>query len=220
MSNKDAIVKRRQGILFVVSAPSGAGKTSLCQELVSQVPELRYSVSYTTRKPRPTEIADRHYRFVEEAAFRDMIKEGAFLEWAEVYGHLYGTPRAPLKEWIAQGIDVLLDIDTQGALQIRRHEPDAVSIYILPPSLEVLRRRLEDRKGDAPDEIARRLKKARDEVKNYRDYTYVIINEDFKSAVRQLEAIVLAERSRTALLDLTAVEQALMVNERETQEDR
>jgi len=149
-----------------------------------------------------------------------MIKEGAFLEWAEVYGHLYGTPRAPLKEWIAQGIDVLLDIDTQGALQIRRHEPDAVSIYILPPSLEVLRRRLEDRKGDAPDEIARRLKKARDEVKNYRDYAYVIINEDFKSAVRQLEAIVLAERSRTALLDLSAVEQALMVNERETQEER
>jgi len=216
MSSKDAIVKRRQGILFVVSAPSGAGKTSLCQELVSQLPDLRYSVSYTTRKPRPAEIADRHYHFVEEATFRDMIKEGAFLEWAEVYGNLYGTPRAPIKEWISQGIDVLLDIDTQGALQIRRHEPDAVSIYILPPSLEVLRRRLEDRKGDAPDEIARRLKKARDEVKHYRDYIYVIINEDFKFAVRQLEAIVLAERSRTALLDLSAVEQALM----EPQEDR
>ncbi len=216
MSSKDAIVKRRQGILFVVSAPSGAGKTSLCQELVSQLPDLRYSVSYTTRKPRPAEIADRHYHFVDEATFRDMIKEGAFLEWAEVYGNLYGTPRAPIKEWISQGIDVLLDIDTQGALQIRRHEPDAVSIYILPPSLEVLRRRLEERKGDAPDEIARRLKKARDEVKHYRDYIYVIINEDFKFSVRQLEAIVLAERSRTALLDLSAVEQALM----EPQEDR
>jgi guanylate kinase len=215
MSNKDAIVKRRQGILFVVSAPSGAGKTSLCEELVSQVPDLRYSVSYTTRRPRPAEIADRHYHFVEEATFRDMIKEGAFLEWAEVYGHLYGTPRAPIKEWISEGIDVLLDIDTQGALQIRRHEPDAVSIYILPPSLEVLRRRLEDRRGDAPDEIARRLKKARDEVKNYRDYAHVIINEDFKSAVRQLEAIVLAERSRTALLDLSVLEQALTENERE-----
>ena len=216
MSSKDAIVKRRQGILFVVSAPSGAGKTSLCQELVSQLPDMRYSVSCTTRKPRPVEIADRHYHFVDEAAFRDMIKEGAFLEWAEVYGHLYGTPRAPIKEWISQGIDVLLDIDTQGALQIRRLEPDAVSIYILPPSLEVLRRRLEDRKGDAPDEIARRLKKARDEVKHYRDYIYVIINDDFKFAVRQLEAIVLAERSRTALLDLSAVEQTLM----EHQEDR
>src|SRR5437016_7091340 len=215
MLSKDTIVKRRQGILFVVSAPYGAGTASLWQELVSQLPDLRYSVSYTSRKPRPAEIADRHYHFVDEATFRDMIKEGAFLEWAEVYGNLYGTPRAPIKEWISQGIDVLLDIDTQGALQIRRHEPDAVSIYILPPSLEVLRRRLEDRKGDAPDEIARRLKKARDEVKNYRDYIYVIINEDFKFAVRQLEAIVLAERSRTALLDLSAVEQALM----EPQED-
>jgi guanylate kinase len=220
MSSKDAIVKRRQGILFVVSAPSGAGKTSLCQELVSQVSDLRYSVSYTTRLPRPAELADRHYHFVDEATFRDMIKEGAFLEWAEVYGHLYGTPRAPIKEWISQGIDVLLDIDTQGALQIRRHAPDAVSIYILPLSLEVLRRRMEERKGDAPDEIVRRLKKARDEVKNYRDYTYVVINDDFKSAARQLEAIVLAERSRTALLDLSAVEQALTGNERETQEDQ
>jgi len=216
MSSKDAIVKRRQGILFVVSAPSGAGKTSLCQALVSQLPDMRYSVSCTTRQPRPVEIADRHYHFVDEAVFRDMIKEGAFLEWAEVYGHLYGTPRVPIKEWISQGSDVLLDIDTQGALQIRRLEPDAVSIYILPPSLEVLRRRLEDRKGDAPDEIARRLKKALDEVKHYRDYSYVIINDDFKFAVRQLEAIVLAERSRTALLDLSAVEQALMEN----QEDR
>ncbi len=216
MSSKDAIVKRRQGILFVVSAPSGAGKTSLCQALVSQLPDMHYSVSCTTRKPRPAEIADRHYHFVDEAAFRDMIKESAFLEWAEVYGHLYGTPRAPIKEWISQGSDVLLDIDTQGALQIRRLEPDAVSIYILPPSLEVLRRRLEDRKGDAPDEIARRVKKARDEVKHYRDYSYVIINDDFKFSMRQLEAIVLAERSRTALLDLSAVEQALMEN----QEDR
>src|SRR5207248_8801404 len=198
MSNSGLPVHRRQGILFVVSAPSGAGKTSLCQELVSQLPDLRYSVSYTSRKPRPAEIADRHYHFVDEATFRDMIKEGAFLEWAEVYGNLYGTPRAPIKEWISQGIDVLLDIDTQGALQIRRHEPDAVSIYILPPSLEVLRRRLEDRKGDPPEEIARRLKKAKDEVKHYHDYRNVIINDDFKYSVRQLEAIVLAERSRTA----------------------
>ena len=218
MSSKDAVVKRRQGILFVVSAPSGAGKTSLCQELVSRVSDLRYSVSYTTRLPRPAEIADRHYHFVDEPTFRDMIKQGAFLEWAEVYGHLYGTPRAPIKEWIAQGIDVLLDIDTQGALQIRRHEPDAVSIYILPLSLEVLRRRMEERKGDAPDEIARRLNKAREEMKHYRDYTYVVINDDFKSAARQLEAIVLAERSRTALVDLSAMEQALVANENETED--
>src|SRR5712692_9905142 len=220
MSSRSVPDRRRHGTLFVVSAPSGAGKTSLCHELGALPPDLRYYVSCPTRKPRPGDVEARDSHFVDESALRGTIKEDAFLEWAEVYGTLYGTPRAPIREWIAQGIDVLLDIDTQGALQIRRHEPEAVSIYILPPSLEVLRRRLEDRKGDSPDEIARRLKKARDEVKNYRDYAYVIINEDFKSAVRQLEAIVLAERSRTALLDLSAVEQALMGNERETQEDR
>ena len=130
-----------------------------------------------------------------------------------MYGNLYGTPRAPIREWIAQGTDVLLDIDTQGALQIRRHEPDAVSVYILPPSLEALRRRLEDRRGDPPDEIARRLKKAKDEVKHYHDYMHVIVNDDFKFSVRQLAAIVLAERTRTAGLDLSILEGDLLGNE-------
>ena len=204
---------RRHGTLFVVSAPSGAGKTSLCHELVARLPDVRYSVSCTTRKPRPGEVESRDYHFVDEAMFRGMIKEGAFLEWAEVYGNLYGTPRAPIPEWIAQGIDVLLDIDTHGALQIRRHEPEAVSIYILPPSLDVLRRRLEDRKGDPRDEIARRFKKAKDEVKHYHDYMHVIINDDFKFSVRQLEAIVLAERTRTAVLDLSVLEENLLGNE-------
>ncbi len=213
MSSRGAPGRRRHGTLFVVSAPSGAGKTSLCQELVARLPDLRYSVSCTTRQPRPGEVESHHYHFVEEAVFRGMIKEGAFLEWAEVYGNLYGTPRAPIREWIAEGIDVLLDVDTQGALQIRRHEPEAVSIYILPPSLQVLRRRLEDRKGDPPDEIARRLKKAKDEVKHYHDYMHVIINDDFKFSVRQLEAIVLAERTRTAVLDLSALEGDLLGNE-------
>ncbi len=213
MSSRGAPGRRRHGTLFVVSAPSGAGKTSLCQELVARLPDLRYSVSCTTRQPRPGEVEAHHYHFIEEAAFRGMIKEGAFLEWAEVYGNLYGTPRAPIREWIAQGIDVLLDVDTQGALQIRRHEPEAVSIYILPPSLQVLRRRLEDRKGDSPDEIARRLKKAKDEVKHYHDYMHVIINDDFKFSVRQLEAIVLAERTRTAVLDLSVLEGDLLGNE-------
>ena len=210
MSSESASVKRRQGLLFVVSAPSGAGKTSLCHELMALLPDLRFSVSCTTRQPRPGEVPERDYHFVDEPTFRGMIKEGAFLEWAEVYGKLYGTPRAPLQEWIAQGCDVLLDIDTQGAMQIRRHVPEAVSVYILPPSMAVLRRRLEDRQGDSPDEIAKRLKRAKDEVSHYRDYSYVIINEDFKFSVRQLEAIVLAERSRTAVLDLSQVEQVLL----------
>jgi guanylate kinase len=212
MSSERASVKRRQGVLFVVSAPSGAGKTSLCHELMALLPDLRFSVSCTTRPPRPGEVSERDYRFVDEPMFRGMIKEGVFLEWAEVYGKLYGTPRAPIQEWIAQGYDVLLDIDTQGAMQIRRHVPEAVSVYILPPSMAVLRRRIEDRKGDSPDEIDKRLKRAKDEVAHYRDYDYVIINDDFKFAVRQLEAIVLAERSRTAMLDLSQVEQVLLEN--------
>jgi guanylate kinase len=212
MSSERASVKRRQGVLFVVSAPSGAGKTSLCHELIALLPDLRFSVSCTTRQPRPGEAPERDYHFVDEPTFRGMIKEGAFLEWAEVYGKLYGTPRAPTQEWMAQGYDVLLDIDTQGAMQIRRHVPEAVSVYILPPSMAVLRRRLEDRKGDSPDEIAKRLKRAKDEVAHYRDYSYVIINDDFKFSVRQLEAIVLAERSRTAVLDLSQVEQVLLEN--------
>ncbi len=210
MSSESASVKRRQGVLFVVSAPSGAGKTSLCHELMALFPDLRFSVSCTTRPPRPGEVPERDYCFVDEPTFRGMIKEGVFLEWAEVYGKLYGTPRASIQEWMAQKCDVLLDIDTQGAMQIRRHVPEAVSVYILPPSMAVLRRRLEDRKGDSPDEIAKRLKMAKDEVAYYRDYSYVIINEDFKFSVRQLEAIVLAERSRTAVLDLSQVEQVLL----------
>ena len=213
MSSRDGHDRRRHGTLFVVSAPSGAGKTSLCQELITRLPDVRYSVSCTTRKPRPDEMDGRDYHFMDEAVFRGMIKDSAFLEWAEVYGNLYGTPRAPIREWIVQGVDVLLDIDTQGALQIRRHEPEAVSIYILPPSLDVLRRRLEGRKGDSSDEIARRLKKAKDEVKNYHDYMHVIINDDFKFSVRQLEAIILAERTRTAVLDLAALEGDLLGNE-------
>lgn len=215
MSSSGSGVRRRRGVLFVVSAPSGAGKTSLCQELVTVVPDLRHSVSYTTRPPRPAEVSGRDYHFVDEAAFRAMITDGAFLEWAEVYGNLYGTPLALIRQWREQGIDALLDIDAQGAAQIRNQEPEAVSIFILPPTLEHLRRRLEARRADSADEIARRLRKAKDEIKRYRDYTYVVINDDFKSAVHQLEAIVLAERSRTSGLDLSGLEQTLLGSQEE-----
>jgi guanylate kinase len=213
MSSEEPASHRGQGRLFVVSAPSGAGKTSLCQAVIAAVPGLRHSVSYTTRPARPAEVEGRDYHFIDEPTFRAMIKEGEFLEWAEVYGKLYGTARAPLRQWREQGLDVLLDIDTQGASQIRRLEPEAVSIYILPPSLEVLRRRLEDRRSDLPEEIAKRLRKAKDEVKHYRDYMYVIINDDFQSSLRQLGCIVQAERSRTAGLDLSSLEQALLKTE-------
>ena len=212
MSSRETTVKRRRGLLFVVSAPSGAGKTSLCHELMAQLPDLQFSVSCTTRQPRLGERPDRDYHFIDEPAFRTMIKEGAFLEWAEVYGKLYGTPRVPIQRWMAQGQDVLLDIDAQGATQIRRHVPEAVSIYILPPSMVVLRRRLEDRKADSPEEITKRLKLANEEISYYREYSYIIINDDFKFSVRQLEAIVLAERCRTSALDPSQIDQILLEN--------
>jgi guanylate kinase len=215
MSNSVIPVRRRQGRLFVVSAPSGTGKTSLCQEIVSALPNIRYSVSYTTRPQRATEVAAQHYHFIDQQAFRTMIGQDEFLEWAEVYGNLYGTPRGPLREWHEQGIDVLLDIDTQGAAQIRKREPSAVSIYVLPPSLAVLRRRLENRRSDSSEEIAKRFKKAKEEVRHYKDYQYVVINDDFKTAFRELEAIVLAERTRTDVLDLSALERALTGEEEE-----
>ena len=216
MSSSAISGRRRQGLLIVVSAPSGTGKTSLCQELVATIPDVRYSISYTTRPRRATEVAVKHYHFVDEKTFRAMIEADGFLEWAEVYGHLYGTPRVPLRQWRQEGIDVLLDIDTQGAAQIRQREPSGVSIYLLPPSLAVLRRRLQNRQSDAPEEIARRLKKAKEEVKAYREYQYVVINDDFKSAYKELEAIVLAERNKTGALDLSSLEQALTGTEEES----
>ena len=216
MSSSAVPGRRRQGLLIVVSAPSGTGKTSLCQELVATIPDVRYSISYTTRPRRATEVPAKHYHFVDQKTFRAMIEADGFLEWAEVYGHLYGTPRVPLRQWRQEGIDVLLDIDTQGAAQIRQREPSGVSIYLLPPSLAVLRRRLQNRQSDAPEEIARRLKKAKEEVKAYREYQYVVINDDFKSAYRELEAIVLAERNKTSALDLSSLEQALTGTEEES----
>ena len=216
MSSSAISGRRRQGLLIVVSAPSGTGKTSLCQELVATIPDVRYSISYTTRPRRATEVEAKHYHFVDQKTFRAMIEADGFLEWAEVYGHLYGTPRVPLRQWRQEGIDVLLDIDTQGAAQIRQREPSGVSIYLLPPSLAVLRRRLQNRQSDAPEEIARRLKKAKEEVKAYREYQYVVINDDFKSAYKELEAIVLAERNKTSALDLSSLEQALTGTEEES----
>ena len=191
----------------MVSAPSGAGKTTLCKELVALVPGLRHSVSYTTRKPRPGETHGREYFYVDEREFRDMIARGEFAEWAPVYGHLYGTPRAALTAMMDSGIDVLLEIDTQGALQIKKKFEDAVYIYIMPPSIEALRARLLQRAGDSPEEIQRRLQKARDELWSYREYYYIVKNDEMGQAIKELQAIVLAERIKTKRLDLHWLEE-------------
>lgn len=196
----------RAGLLFVVSAPSGAGKTSLCRAITESTENLTHSVSYTTRKPRPGEIDGRDYFFVSEDRFRTMVREGDFAEWAEVHSHLYGTSRRVLDDMIDKGIDVILDIDTQGAKQVKAKYDHAVFIFIMPPSIEILEERLRSRKSDNEDEIRKRLLRARDEIKDYRQYDYIVVNRDFDRALSELRAVVTAERCRTRLIDRAWIE--------------
>ncbi|MEK7748145.1 MAG: guanylate kinase [Nitrospirota bacterium] len=195
-STKTIQASDRKGLLFVVSAPSGAGKTSLCREVTPKTPNLVRSISYTTRAPREQEVEGEDYHFVDAEKFRSMVDRNNFIEWAEVHGNLYGTSRSLLMESVDRGVDVILDIDTQGAVTIRKNSSEGVYIYILPPSLEALGQRLIDRKSDPEEEIVRRLQKSREEIWNYRHYDYVIVNGQFKKALKDLEAIILAERVR------------------------
>lgn len=194
---------RRRGTLFVVSAPSGAGKTTLCREIRLRLPDLAYSVSVTTRPPRPGEIDGADFRFVEAPEFRAMLARGEFAEWATVHGNLYGTRARALEDALATGRDVLLDIDTQGAAQLRTRYPDAVLIFILAPSVKELEQRLRERRSDMDADIERRLVRAREEIALWRQYDYLIVNRDVKEAMEQLESIILAERCRVARLGLT-----------------
>ncbi|PYM90430.1 MAG: guanylate kinase [Candidatus Rokuibacteriota bacterium] len=194
---------RRRGTLFVVSAPSGAGKTTLCREIRLRVPDLAYSVSVTTRAPRSGEIDGVDFRFTAEREFRAMLDHGELAEWATVHGNLYGTPARVLEDALAAGRDVLLDIDTQGAAQLRARYHDAVLVFILAPSIKDLETRLRERRSDADAEIERRLARAREEIALWRRYDYLIVNRDLKEALDQLESIVHAERCRVARLRLT-----------------
>ena len=194
---------RRRGTLFVVSAPSGAGKTTLCREIRLRLPDLAYSVSVTTRPPRPGEIDGADFRFVGAPEFRAMLARGEFAEWATVHGNLYGTRARALEDALATGRDVLLDIDTQGAAQLRTRYPDAVLIFILAPSVKELEQRLRERRSDMDADIERRLVRAREEIALWRQYDYLIVNRDVKEAMEQLESIILAERCRVARLGLT-----------------
>ncbi len=194
---------RRRGTLFVVSAPSGAGKTTLCREIRRRLPDVRYSVSCTTRVPRAGEVDGADFRFIAEDEFRVMLEREELAEWATVHGHLYGTPAAPLEAALGQGHDVLLDIDTQGAAQLRARYPEAVLVFIVAPSMAELEQRLRERRSDAESEIARRLARAREEIALWRRYDYLIVNRDVKDAMEHLESIILAERCRTARLGLT-----------------
>jgi guanylate kinase len=188
---------KRHGILYIISAPSGAGKTTLCKEVVDILQNLRHSVSYTTRAPRPGEVHGRDYVFVSPAEFEKMISAGEFAEWAEVHGNLYGTAIKTLEEYRFQGIDVILDIDCQGARQLKERYGEGVFIFILPPSFHELRRRLDKRNSDSDEVKERRIRNAADEIKESRWYDYIIVNDVFSRAVEELKSVLIAEQCRT-----------------------
>jgi len=210
----------RRGILFIISAPSGTGKTTLCKQLATNLPGLWHSISYTTRKPRPGEEHGREYYFIGEQPFRDMIERNEFVEWAYVYGHLYGTPRKSLDEKIEQGFDVLLEIDVQGAMQVKKRFEDSVSIFILPPSMAALRARLQTRASDTAEEIQRRLNKVKEEVWSYREYAYIVRNEDLDRSLRDLESIFWSERLKTKRLNMSWLESNFILDDEQKHEDR
>lgn len=184
------------GTLFVVSAPSGAGKTSLVRALLEIDAGLQLSVSYTTRESRPGEIDGEHYHFVDIGTFDAMVANGAFVEYARVFDNAYGTAESALRRVIGRGDDLLLEIDWQGARQVRERIPEAVSIFVMPPSLAALEERLRGRGQDSDVVIAGRMARARDELSHYSEYDYLIVNDRFDAALAQLQAIVIAERLR------------------------
>jgi guanylate kinase len=185
-----------RGILFVVSSPSGGGKGTLIQRVLKQVPNLSYSVSYTTRAPRNAEVNGREYFFVTTDQFEKMVAANDFLEWAQVHSKLYGTARQQVVREVSEGRDIILEVDVQGAASVRTLLADAVSIFILPPSFQVLKQRLQARGTDSPEELDLRLRNAPGELKDYSAFQYVILNDDLDRAANQMTAIVHAERAR------------------------
>jgi guanylate kinase len=184
------------GTLYIFSAPSGAGKTSLVKALLEQTPGIEVSVSHTTRAPRPGEENGRHYHFTDIASFEKMVEANAFLEHARVFDNYYGTAQSSVDGPLQQGRDVILEIDWQGAEQIRRRYPEAVSVFILPPSKAALRERLQGRGQDADEIIERRMRDAVSEMSHYPEFDYLIINDDFEPALVELRSIVIAQRLR------------------------
>ena len=187
--------------VFIVSAPSGSGKSTLVNKLMQTVPRLTFSISYTTRAPRGAEISGKDYVFVSREEFEAMLERGEFLEHAEVFGNYYGTHRSTFEEAARQGNDLLLDIDVQGARQLKVAIPEALSIFVLPPSRVVLEQRLRARSEDSEEVIQRRLKGAAEEVRNYSQYDFVLINREIEESAARLASIVRAERLRKARME-------------------
>jgi guanylate kinase len=187
---KDHAETTNQGRLFIISAPSGAGKTTLCDALMATCPQLNYSVSHTTRKPREGEQDGKDYHFITETQFKARIEKGSWLEWARVHGNYYGTSSEVIQHHLAAGQDILLDIDVQGTRQIVERYPEAVTIFIAPPSMEVLKERLNHRGTDDPDIIRRRLAEAENEIKQKNAYDHIIVNDELETAKAELVALI------------------------------
>ena len=188
--------RRERGLVFVISAPSGAGKTTLVRGVMEQLPDLHFSVSYTTRPPRANEQEGEDYYYVFPSVFQKMVERGEFLEWAEVLGNRYGTALASVSQLASKGMDLILDIDTQGAKKVMEKVDQTVLIYILPPSLEALRERLVKRGLDSPEMLQLRLASARRDIEEAHWYHYLIVNERIEDAIEKLKAIIIAERCR------------------------
>lgn len=183
-------------VVFVISAPSGSGKSTLVRRVLDADPKLAFSISYTTRKPRGAEKEGQNYHYTGRASFERMIANGEFLEWAEVFGNYYGTHRGYLDRAAGAGRDLVLDIDVQGAAQLKEKIPDAVSLFILAPSREELEKRLRARSEDAEEVIQRRLREAAEEIRHYHQYDYVLVNHEVEQSVERLQSIIAAERMR------------------------
>jgi guanylate kinase len=189
-----AELDRKKRLLIVVSAPSGTGKTTLCNEVIKQLPNLSFSVSHTTREPREGEKQGEDYYFVNEETFKAHVKEGKIAEWTEIYGNLYGTAKKTIEKEFDRGIDIIFDIDERGGCQLSESFSDVVTVLILPPSMEILKKRLIDRGTNKEADIVRRLKQAKEEIKGMSWYRYVIVNDEVEKAVLELKAIITAER--------------------------
>ena len=188
----------QKGLLIVISGASGTGKGTVCKKILNDLPEVAYSISATTRAPRPGEVDGKEYYFLDVDEFKNWIADGKFLEYAKVYGNFYGTPLNKIEERLNRGEDILLEIDVQGALNVKKKCPEGIYIFLLPPSLEELKRRIEGRGTETPESLSRRLKNAVAEIKIGTEYDYVVVNDTIDNAVAQIKSIIAAERCKVA----------------------
>jgi guanylate kinase len=188
---------QQRGQIFVITAPSGTGKTTIIRAIRESGIGVGYCVSHTTREPRHGEIPGKHYHFITRRDFESMVDAGQFIEWAYVYGHLYGTSYSSMESQLSSGKDILLDLDIQGSEAIKRRFPESLSIFILPPSIEALKERLKKRGANDTKDVDLRMKKAAEEIMGFGEYDFIVVNDDLEQAVHEIEAIILSERART-----------------------